>query len=628
MTGSFRFVVCAVLFLSLFGGSHAWGEGGAQIMPLSSALDLTRSQAPNNCKNYKWKSCTYHQCCTMPDGTQTSCNIKTFGYWVPIDDTSNCPAAQEGWSYQGSQIDNISFNHLHQAIDYSPPEPPAGCSSCGTGGCGTGSSPEDMLPTLGLMRVHRFRDITEQGSFGPGVFSNYDVNLRLETQGTWRVAQLFDANHPFPIRLFDGRSNPHDGVYLDVITNSITDMTLYDGADGTGDVTSSRAQAVSAVLRSRKGNRFVFELFGAESYADPGSTGLQAKWKLDDGSGTVAADASGNSHTGTLVGGPAWSDDVPSSATTTGSLDFDGTDDKVEVPNDPTLNPAGSFSVSAWAKVEGSDGTVRTVISSRDSVYSGGTYTLRGYMIYANASNNWHFMLGDGSAWNSATGDVVATDRWTHVVATFEQTGTDGDVLTGTSCLYVNGELVATRTTARYVPQANGYPLRIGTGANESSTGNFRFNGKIADVRVYSRLLSAEEISAMCPPQQCGRLTRIEDRNGHGVDIAYKTWTPEQLEESPDRQWQMDTVTDAYGRQMAFSYHTEQVGGRWAVSQIDLPNSQSLQYTYADAKLSQVTHPDGGVSSFAWVRMPGPDSPRLPTRRRRRKEPIDVKRSI
>lgn len=38
------------------------------------------------------------------------------------------------------------------------------------------------------------------------------------------------------------------------------------------------------------------------------SAELVAHWKLDEGSGTTAVDATGNGHDGTLIGNPQWTD--------------------------------------------------------------------------------------------------------------------------------------------------------------------------------------------------------------------------------------------------------------------------------------------------------------------------------
>ncbi len=97
------------------------------------------------------------------------------------------------------------------------------------------------------------------------------------------------------------------------------------------------------------------------------------------------------------------------------------------------------------------------------------------------------------------------------------------------------------------------------------------------------------------------RLTRVQDRNGYGLTIAYKTWTPAELTESPDRQWQIDQITSDHGQTATFQYLPTQVGGRWAVSQINLPGGQSLTYSYANNQLASVSHPDGSVSTFAYA---------------------------
>jgi len=71
--------------------------------------------------------------------------------------------------------------------------------------------------------------------------------------------------------------------------------------------------------------------------------GLVAYWNFDEGSGTIAADSSGNGNNGTLVNGPSWTNGIKGKA-----LLFDGVDDNVTVPNSNSLNLANSFTLSAW----------------------------------------------------------------------------------------------------------------------------------------------------------------------------------------------------------------------------------------------------------------------------------------
>lgn len=98
-----------------------------------------------------------------------------------------------------------------------------------------------------------------------------------------------------------------------------------------------------------------------------------------------------------------------------------------------------------------------------------------------------------------------------------------------------------------------------------------------------------------------GRLTAITDRNGYGIELSYQEWTTQEIEESPERQWQIDTVTDSYGRVATFTYAAQQVSGRWVVEEIELPGSQVLEYEYSNGNLSKVVHPDASESTFTFT---------------------------
>ena len=78
--------------------------------------------------------------------------------------------------------------------------------------------------------------------------------------------------------------------------------------------------------------------------------GVLGYWQFDEGSGTTTADASGHGNDGTLVGGPAWTTDVPPSpAGNAASLEFSGAGNHVDAGSG--INVANSsFTVSAWVK--------------------------------------------------------------------------------------------------------------------------------------------------------------------------------------------------------------------------------------------------------------------------------------
>lgn len=207
----------------------------------------------------------------------------------------------------------------------------------------------------------------------------------------------------------------------------------------------------------------------------PGPETLRGHWKLDDGSGTVAADSSGYGHDGTVKNGAVWT-----TGPQEGALYFDGTNDYVEIPYSPDLNNP-VFSVALWARVEGGSGSYRAAIASRDVA---GT-PIHGYLIYAGSDNKWQFWIGDGvSNYQKVTGTAVTTD-WIHLTATY-----DGSTMK----FYNNGILVSSKSVSYQVNTQR--PLRIGAGNTEGNPGFF-FNGCIDDVRFYDRALSESEIQAL-----------------------------------------------------------------------------------------------------------------------------------
>ena len=200
------------------------------------------------------------------------------------------------------------------------------------------------------------------------------------------------------------------------------------------------------------------------------SSGLVAHWKFDEGAGTTAADSSGNGHTGTLTNGPIWT-----TGQLGGALQFDGTNDFVACgTNVPAMKFAASasFTESAWV--------FPTKTGAWQGVFTYSRNAAPWHGIWISASNQWGFGGGSGTNLN---GPAVNFNAWTHVVAV--QTGSSGRKL------YVNGVEVASDT----LPQAAN-----GTGAcliGGAGAGSELFGGRIDDVRLYNRALSASEVQAL-----------------------------------------------------------------------------------------------------------------------------------
>ena len=130
-------------------------------------------------------------------------------------------------------------------------------------------------------------------------------------------------------------------------------------------------------------------------------------------------------------------------------------------------------------------------------------------------------------------------------------------------------------------------------------------SGKTIKVTAYNGTALTFEVIQLASepnPVYAARLTTIADRNGYRTQLTYH-YNPgvddDDIAISPDRQWQINTVTDPYGRSANFHYKAQQVAGRWVVEKIDLPNGQDIDYLYEDdLHLTRVEHADGTVSTI------------------------------
>src|SRR5213079_1370928 len=199
-------------------------------------------------------------------------------------------------------------------------------------------------------------------------------------------------------------------------------------------------------------------------------TGLVAAYSFDEGTGTTVADASGNNHTGT-VSGATW--------TTAGrygsALTFNGTTAKVTVLNAASLRLTTGMTLEAWVYPTAAPTGWRAVIDKNVDGY------------YLMASSDQGNRPAVGGAWPPGNRILVgpsglAVNTWTHLAGTF-----DGAMVR----LYVNGELVASQAQTAALTATAG-TLQIGS---DSYAGE-NFAGRIDEVRIYNRALTAAEIQA------------------------------------------------------------------------------------------------------------------------------------
>ena len=127
-----------------------------------------------------------------------------------------------------------------------------------------------------LKRIHRYRENYYPSSFGPGVYSNFDIQLNGNGTNTF---QLFD---PQVVMALQMRDTDQDGVYQDTRTRAVKSMVLYaetsqqliDGAPAT--ITVDQKIAQSAVVTGWDGRTWYLDLFNMAE--GTGSVDVRARY--------------------------------------------------------------------------------------------------------------------------------------------------------------------------------------------------------------------------------------------------------------------------------------------------------------------------------------------------------------
>jgi len=215
------------------------------------------------------------------------------------------------------------------------------------------------------------------------------------------------------------------------------------------------------------------------------SADLVAHWPLDDGSGTLAIDVTGNGSDGTLDGDPQWV-----AGKVGGGLELDG-DDIVDCGNQDILNfGTNDWTITAWIKTTQTD---RGTIFANGSDNSGGVrFTLATHE--GDNTDKITLTTDDNSTKTQALGDTVVTDgEWYHVAGMREGT---------TISVHVNGVLDGTNTVPETIDfsgssQSNAYLGAI-DGNSDPAVVAFEkyYVGVLDDIRLYSSALSEAELQA------------------------------------------------------------------------------------------------------------------------------------
>jgi hypothetical protein len=163
---------------------------------------------------------------------------------------------------------------------------------------------------------------------------------------------------------------------------------------------------------------------------------------------------------------------------------FDGTDDYIDLGNPGNLVLYDGGTVSAWVNLDTFNGTSwsSVIVGKGGSGWSNHHYIL----FKESGTSHMLFSVSDGTNY-LATGGPSTPDltlgTWNHIVATWNST---------TKCIYLNGVL-GESVSSTIMPIASSDKVCIG----KTGTNGYYLDGKIQDVRIYNRALSAEEVKIL-----------------------------------------------------------------------------------------------------------------------------------
>ncbi|MCF6325026.1 MAG: GDSL-type esterase/lipase family protein [Gammaproteobacteria bacterium] len=221
-------------------------------------------------------------------------------------------------------------------------------------------------------------------------------------------------------------------------------------------------------------------------------------WTLDESTGLIAGDSSGNQNDGTLVGSSGWTAGMRGT-----SLTFSGGADRVLITDEESLNFDDSMSISAWIRPNG--------IATQYVIKKGRNNVTDGYEIALSVSGAVFVrfnQMSSGNAYrvNSASNYPVDGSTWMHVAAVY-----DGLEIK----LYINGVLENSQP-ASFIIANNNLDLSFGGQDNGLSP----FNGALDEVYISDHALTASEVLFLYQEENSAPSIYISELQSAGIQAS------------------------------------------------------------------------------------------------------------
>lgn len=226
--------------------------------------------------------------------------------------------------------------------------------------------------------------------------------------------------------------------------------------------------------------------FSLDSASDPE---LKLWFDFDGSYDEKIQDLSSNSNDGTIYGAelktPSECFDgvsgknIPKGIAEKGCMEFDGENDYLGDIEDPNFIEPKSITISSWINMDVDAPTARNIWLTKWYGYS--------LEIQATTRIPYFNLYGPGAIYSNTP---LTLGKWHHFVGTYDSS-VGGKV-------YLDGTLVGTKGPSGEINYSRGWPLNIGR-----YSGGVYFDGSIADVKIFSRVLSDLEIQSLYEKDDC-----------------------------------------------------------------------------------------------------------------------------
>jgi hypothetical protein len=214
---------------------------------------------------------------------------------------------------------------------------------------------------------------------------------------------------------------------------------------------------------------------------------LVGSWSFNSSDGEKAADNSGNSHDGKIVGPVEYTKGIAGEA-----LVFDGEQTYVDLGSENADSPLSlqktSYTITFWVKLGKSEGVQRIINKDSAEDFEGG------YSFYSD-EGLLKISTNDGASHNANVA-TLPVGSWRFIGLVF-------DLPSGTRTIYVDGDIVAAeKISDTGLTSRSGDPLWFGAIPKYDQS----LTGALDEVRIYDEALTGTQISELIEnPEKDGK---------------------------------------------------------------------------------------------------------------------------